>query len=188
MNSMSSVKRACICALCIALCYVLPAAFHALALGAALSPMHIPVLLCGMLCGGWYGLFCGLAGPVLSCALSGMPSPAQLISMVPELCVYGLVSGLILQYLRTGKAMLDRYAALLAAMLLGRIAGGVASALVYLGAGQGYSVAIWAGSYLAGTLPGAVVQLILLPALALVLEKAGAVPPRYPKETNTQHG
>ncbi len=182
MNRMSSVKRSCICALCIALCYVLPAVFHGLALGSALSPMHIPVLLCAMLCGGGYGAFCGLAGPVLSCALSSMPSPVQLIPMVPELVTYGLVCGWILKLVRTGKAVWDYSLALLGAMVLGRIVGGVASAAFYLGTGQAYSLALWAGSYLVGTLPGIVIQLLLLPVLVLALEKARAVPPRYDKE------
>ena len=48
---LSSVKRACICALCTALCYVLPLAFHALGMGSTLLPMHLPVLLCGLICG-----------------------------------------------------------------------------------------------------------------------------------------
>ena len=58
---MSKIKKACICAICIALCYVLPVALHSFALGSILSPMHIPVLLCGLVCGGFYGAFCGIA-------------------------------------------------------------------------------------------------------------------------------
>ena len=97
MNTMSSVRRASVCAMCIALCYVLPLAFHALAAGSMLSPMHIPVLLCGIICGPGYGVFCGIAGPVLSSVLSGMPSATGLIAMVPELLTYGLVCGLLMR-------------------------------------------------------------------------------------------
>ena len=57
---MSSIKKICLCAICTALCYVLPLAFHPLVMGTALSPMHIPVLLCGLLCGWPYGAFCGV--------------------------------------------------------------------------------------------------------------------------------
>ena len=42
---MSNVKKICICAFCMALCCVLPPAFHAVGLGAVFSPMHLPVLL-----------------------------------------------------------------------------------------------------------------------------------------------
>ncbi len=65
MKEMSIAKRISLCAMCIALCYVLPIAFHAIGLGSALSPMHIPVLLCGLICGGWWGALCGIVGPVL---------------------------------------------------------------------------------------------------------------------------
>ena len=101
MNKMSSVKRATVTAACIALCYILPMAFHSLGLGGAFSLMHIPVLLCGIICGGGYGLFCGMAGPLVSSVLSGMPSATGLIFMVPELMVYGLVSGLAMKLVRT---------------------------------------------------------------------------------------
>ena len=121
---MSSIKKICLCAICTALCYVLPLAFHPLVMGTALSPMHIPVLLCGLLCGWPYGAFCGVVGPLLSSLLSGMPPAAMLLYMIPELCVYGLFSGLLLKWFRTGHAYADLYLALVPAMLLGRIAGG----------------------------------------------------------------
>ena len=42
-------------------------------IGKALCPMHIPVLLCGFLCGPWYGLAIGLVGPLLRFFLFGAP-------------------------------------------------------------------------------------------------------------------
>lgn len=179
MNKMSSVKQACITAVCIALCYVLPMSFHALGLGSVFLPMHIPVLLCGMVCGGGYGLFCGITGPVLSCVLSGMPTATGLISMVPELVIYGLVSGLVMKHLRTKNLYADLYIALTAAMLLGRVAGGVASACFYMGTGEAFSITIWAASYFVSTLPGIVSQLILIPILIITLMKARVIPKRY---------
>lgn len=180
MNQPSSVKRAAVSAACIALCYVLPIAFHSVGLGSTLSPMHIPVLLCGMLCGGGYGMFCGLAGPLLSSVLSGMPSATVLISMVPELMIYGLVSGLGMKLLRTQNLFADVYISLIAAMVLGRVAGGIASAVFYLGTGEAFSIAIWAATYFVGTIPGIISQLILIPILIVTLMKAGIIPARYP--------
>lgn len=178
---MSSVKKACICSLCTALCTALPIAFHALALGAAFSPMHLPVLLCGLLCGWPYGLFCGVAGPVIGSALTSMPVPVQLIYMVPEHAVYGLAAGLLMACIRTGRTSLDCLLTLVPAMLLGRAVGGACQAAFYLSHGRAYSLALWAGGYLVKTLPGAAMQLVLLPALAVVLMKAGLIPRRYPK-------
>lgn len=179
MKQLSSVKRACITAVCIALCYVLPIAFHALGAGSVFSPIHIPALLCGLVCGGGYGLFCGIAGPILSSLISGMPSATGLIFMVPELAVYGLVAGILMKVIRTGKSGLDVYISLIAAMVLGRVAGGIASALFYVGIGQSFSIALWASSYFLGTLPGIIVHLILIPVLVFTLTKAKVIPARY---------
>lgn len=176
---MTKTKSLCICAICITLCCVLPPAFHSLVLGSALSPLHIPVLLCGLLCGWPYGLACGIAGPLLSSVISGMPPAAMLIPMVPELCTYGVVSALLFRFVRTGRAGADLYLSLLPAMLLGRVVGGAVQAVYYLSAAKTYSVALWASSYLLGTLPGAVLHLILIPALVLVLTKARLIPTRY---------
>ncbi len=178
---MSSVKKSCLCALCIALCCVLPTVFHAAGLGMAFSPMHLPVLLCGLLCGWPYGAVCGVVGPILSSLLTSMPGTAQLIPMVPELCAYGLFAGLGMGLIRTGRLTADLYLSLVPAMLLGRVAGGLTRSLLYLGGSEPYTLALWAGSYLAGTLPGAVTQLIVLPILVLALTKAALIPPRYPR-------
>ena len=44
------IKKTVITALCVALCIVLPMAFHAVKnAGTIFLPMHIPVLLCGLI-------------------------------------------------------------------------------------------------------------------------------------------
>lgn len=179
---MSPVKKICICSFCTAMCYALPIAFHAVGLGGVFCPMHLPVLLCGLLCSWPYGAFCGVAGPVISCVLSGMPAPAQLVHMVPELCVYGLAAGLGMKWARTGKTTADIFLSLLPAMVLGRVAGGAARALFYLSTARSYSIALWATAYVVETLPGAVLQLIVLPALVWALTRARLIPARYPEE------
>jgi hypothetical protein len=181
MMKMSTVKTVCICAICIALCYVLPIAFHTLGLGGMFSPLHIPVLLCGLICGGFYGAFCGIAGPILSSVLSGMPPATALVSMIPELIVYGLVTGIAMKRIRTGKLYADLYIALIPAMILGRVAGGIAKALFIslMATGEVYGIAVWAASYFVGSFPGIVAHLILLPALVVILMKARLIPNRY---------
>ena len=74
---LSSVKRACICALCTALCYVLPLAFHALGMGSTLLPMHLPVLLCGLICGWQWGLGVGFVLPLLRSLLGSFADYLQ---------------------------------------------------------------------------------------------------------------
>ncbi len=181
MTKLSPVRRVSLCAMCIALCYVLPIAFHAVGLGGVLSPMHIPVLLCGFVCGGGSGFLCGLLGPVLSSLLSGMPPATMLIRMIPELCTYGLVSGLAMKYIRTGKNVVDIYASLALAMIAGRIVGGIATALFFSATSGVYSIALWATGYFVESFPGILAHLILVPILVLTLEKARLIPVRYPK-------
>ncbi len=111
----SHTKNLVLTAFCIALCIVLPMAFHAIGAGATFLPMHIPVLLCGLLCGWPFGAACGLIGPLLSSLLTGMP-PAfpTLPAMMLELCAYGVLTGLFYRKLRG-----NLYLSLIGAMLGG---------------------------------------------------------------------
>lgn len=164
---------------CIALCVVLPLAFHAIPNGGSVfSPMHIPVLLCGLLCGWPFGLACGILGPVLSSLITGMPPQAYLPPMVVELAVYGLVTGLLMRWVRTGNTYGDLYICLIAAMLLGRVIAGLARGLIFA-PGQ-LTMAAWAGGYFITSLPGIAIHLALIPALVMALMKARLVPARYP--------
>lgn len=175
---MKTARKITICAMCIALCYVLPIAFHAVGLGSMLSPMHIPVLLCGLICGPAAGFLCGIIGPCLSSLLSGMPPVLMLLRMVPELCVYGLAGGLAMK-MRTGRTLTDVYISLGAAMIAGRIAGGIASAVFYTVTTGVYSISLWAMSYFVEAVPGIAAHLILIPLLYMTLERARVIPARY---------
>lgn len=181
MTKISSVKRITVTAVCVALCCVLPMAFHAVGLGTTFSPIHIPSLLCGLICGPVYGALCGFVGPLLASVITGMPGPAVLPSMVPELMAYGLVAGLLMRFVRTGKTTADLYISLGAAMVLGRVVGGAAKALVYMGNGEAFTLAVWVSGYFVATLPGIVCHLILIPVLYYTLVRAKLIPGRYGK-------
>lgn len=175
MNRMNSVKKSVIAAACIALCIVLPMAFHSIPNGGNIYlPMHIPVLLCGLICGWPYGLLCGLAGPVLSSLLTGMPAVAVLPSMAVELAVYGTVTGLLIGMVKTKNRTLNVYISLISAQILGRIAAGTVKALIFVG-GE-YSIAMWVAGHFVTSAPGIVIQLILIPAVINALVKAKIIP------------
>lgn len=177
MSEMSYVKRSVITAMCIALCVVLPMAFHAVQnAGGIFCPMHIPVLLCGLICGWPFGLLCGLAGPLLSSLITMMPPLAYLPAMLVELAVYGLVCGLMTKLVHTKNACADLYVSLTAAMLAGRLAAGAAKAFLF--SPGSYSMAAWAAAYFVTCLPGMGIQLVLIPAVVLALRKAGLIPER----------
>ena len=179
MMTMSTSKRTTLCAVCIALCYVLPIAFHAVGLGSVLSPMHIPVLLCGLICGGGAGLICGLVGPVLSSLLSGMPPMMMLVRMIPELGVYGLVAGIVMKKLHTGSNAKDVYISLVAAMIVGRIVGGIATTVFFAVTSGVYSLGLWFTSYFIESVPAIAIHLVLVPILVFSLQKARLIPNRY---------
>ena len=179
MKKMSYVKRSIITAVCIALCVVLPMAFHSIKnAGNIFAPMHIPVLLCGLICGAPFGLLCGIAGPILSSLFTAMPPIAILPAMAVELAAYGLFTGLFMSIVRTKKLFLDLYVSLIAAQICGRILAGIAKALIF-SAGS-YSVTVWATSYFVTSLPGIAIQLALVPSIVYALQKARLVTVRLP--------
>ena len=178
MKKMSPVKKSIITAVCIALCVVLPQAFHALPnAGSIYCPMHIPVLLCGLICGWQYGLLCGIAGPLVSALITGMPPAAVLPGMLVECAAYGALTGLMMQLVHTKKVYPDLYISLLVAMLGGRIISGIAKALIF-SAGS-YSMTAWVTGSFVTSLPGIIVHLVLIPSIVYALMKAKLIPARY---------
>ena len=179
MKKFTFLNKSIITALCVALCVVLPLALHAIPKGGVLfSPMHLPVLLCGLVCGAPFGLVCGILGPLVSSLLTGMPVFGYMPVMMLELGLYGLISGLVMELLHSGKLVIDLYAALIIAMLSGRVITGILRALTF--AGGSYSWSAWATGYFVSCFPGIILQLILLPTIYVALERARLLPARYP--------
>ncbi len=177
--SITPVKRLVFTAACAALCLVLPMAFHAIPnAGSVMLPMHIPVLLCGLICGWPYGLVCGLIGPLISSVVTSMPPAAMLPSMMVECGVYGLVTGLMMRYVRTGRPVADLYISMISAMILGRTVAGFAKALIFT---PGAAPFAWVTTSLVTGLPGICIQLVVMPAVIFALTKARLIPVRYPK-------
>jgi len=108
-------------AMLLALCLILPLLTGQIPrIGSMLSPMHIPVFLCGFLCGWPWGLAVGFIAPLLRFALFGMPPvfPTGL-AMAFELATYGACCGLL--YQRFQKNPSGIYLTLILSMLLGRL-------------------------------------------------------------------
>lgn len=168
---MTKTRNLTISAMFVALCVVLPMAFHSVAnAGQILLPMHFPVLLCGMACGWPYGLACGILGPLLSSLFTGMPPMAILPSMLCELAVYGFVTGLLSRKINSGLKIFDIYLPLLCAMVAGRLFYGILNALIFR-AGS-YSFSIWLTAAFVTSLPGIIIQLIFVPVFVYILRKA----------------
>ena len=175
---MSNVKRAIVTAVCVALCVVLPMLFHAIPnAGSIYSPMHIPVLICGLTCGWAYGLACGIIGPIMSYLLTGMPLITALPQMIVELAVYGVISGLLMRFVHTGRLYADLYISLIVAMVVGRACAGIVSALIFTRGTM--TISLFATTYFVSCLPGIVIQLALIPTIVVALERANLIPARY---------
>ena len=140
-------------------------------IGDSLLPMHIPVLLCGILCGWQYGGFIGLVLPVLRSVIFGMPPIyPNAVWMALELAAYGAAIGLVYAAFKK-KSILAVYVSLVSAMLLGRVVWGVAKAVLLGVGGKPFTFAMfWIGGF-ADAVPGIILQLILIPLLVTVLNK-----------------
>ena len=140
-------------------------------IGNMLCPMHLPVLICGFVCGPLWGCAVGAVLPLLRSALFGMPvlMPSA-VGMAFELAAYGLLSGLLRRRLPRTLPML--YLALVASMLLGRVVWGVASVFLYGAMGNAFTLSIFLTNGFVSAVPGIVLQLLLVPPIVLALERA----------------
>ena len=120
----SPARNVVLAALFLALAFVLPMVTgHLPQVGNMLCPMHFPILLCGFVLGGPWGLAVGFAAPLLRSVLFGMPPMFPIaISMAFELAAYGAVSGWL--YRRVKHTLPMTYATLAAAMVAGRLVWG----------------------------------------------------------------
>ncbi len=151
-------------------------------IGQLISPLHIPVLICGLTCGWAWGGLLGAVLPLLRMVLFGMPALPKALPMAFELCAYGVACGLLYPLLvrsLQGKRLPAMLTALLISMFLGRIAGGAAKALLLMGGtipGAPLTLSAFITAYFADTAVGAVIHLIVVPAVVSALEKARLSP------------
>ena len=169
---MSSTKKLVLSALFIALGIVLPFFTGQVPqIGNMLLPMHIPVLICGFVCGATYGAFVGMITPLLRSLIFTMPPlMPKAVGMSVELAVYGLVTGLMYAKLRRRKFGI--YISLITAMIIGRIAWGVTSFILFTVLGNPFTLELFFAEAFVNAIPGIIVQLILIPTLIFALEKA----------------
>ena len=149
-------------------------------IGRMLLPMHIPVFLCGLICGWKYGLMVGFILPLLRYAVFGMPIIfPNGIAMAFELASYGLISGLLYKFSRW-QCVIALYRSIIASMLAGRAIWGIAQILLFRIGGNAFTWQMFMAGAFLNAIPGIVLQLILIPAIMVALNGTGLV--RYQKE------
>lgn len=181
LNHRSAIYKMIATALLLAIGLTLPLLLGQLEiLGQAISPLHIPVLLCGLTCGWGWGTALGVVLPLLRSLIFAMPPMPIAIPMAVELSAYGALTGLFYPFFRklmkTKNHLPAMLSSMLIAMILGRFAGGAVKAFVMGLQGKGYSFNAFIAAYFTGTAIGAVIHLIIVPAIAVALEKAGLSP------------
>ena len=134
-------------------------------IGKMLLPMHIPVILCGLICGWQYGLVVGFILPFLRYVMFGMPLlfPTG-IAMAFELATYGMAVGLFYSRSRW-QCVISLYRSMAGAMVAGR-----------LGTGNGgFTLQMFMAGAFLNAIPGIILQLVLVPAVMVALNRTGLV-------------
>ena len=159
-------------ALCLALCIVLPfLTMQIPQIGQALSPMHIPALLCGFICGPIWGIAVGATGPIWRSAMFKMPPMFPVASaMAFELAAYAAVAGILYRLLPKKYPYI--YVSLVISMIVGRIVGAVAKFAMLGFDAEKMNLSIFFADYIVGTLPGIVLHIVIIPPIIWALRRA----------------
>ena len=144
-------------------------------IGNMLLPMHIPVLLCGLICGWQYGLLIGFLLPVMRSSLFSKPVMyPNALAMAFELATYGFTVGFLYSH-SNRQCVKSLYICMLSAMIAGRIVWGFAE-IVLLGLKNStFTFSAFISGALLNSIPGIILQLILIPAIMVALNKAKLV-------------
>ena len=168
----NQIRRLTLTAMFIALGYLLPFLTGQIPqFGAMLSPMHIPALLCGFVCGWQYGLVAGAIMPLLRSATLGMPPMfPTAVAMAFELAAYGCAAGLL--YRALPKHIAFVYVTLVLSMLIGRAVWGLASAVLMTATENAFTTqAFLAGAFI-NAWPGIILHILVIPPVVLGLRRA----------------
>ena len=143
--------------------------------GNMMLPMHIPVLLCGLICGWQYGAVLGFVLPLIRYFVFGMPVlfPTG-TAMAFELMTYGLVIGLVYSVSRW-KCIISLYRALIAAMIAGRIVWAAAQMILLGVSGSAFTLKMFLAGAFFNAVPGIIIQLVLIPTVMAALGRTGLV-------------
>ncbi len=149
----------------LALAYVLPFLTGQIPeIGSMLCPMHLPVLLCGFLCGPVWGGAVGAIAPIFRSLTLGMPPLfPKAVCMAIELAAYGAIAGLCHKLFPRRRVFL--YVSLLIAMVAGRLLYGAAMAICLGASGGAYTFSAFIAGTVTEAIPGILLQILLIPLI-----------------------
>lgn len=172
MTNRNKIQKMVFAALFLTLAYVLPFLTGQIPeIGSMLCPMHIPVLLCGFLCGWYWGLGVGLIAPLLRSLTLGVPLLfPNALCMAFELATYGAIAGLL--HHRFPQKPPFVYCSLLVAMVAGRLVWGSAMFACLGIADSSFSFAAFLAGAVTNAIPGILVQIVFVPIIVIFLERS----------------
>ena len=171
MKNRKSLLKMILSGLFLALSYVMPFLTGQIPeIGAMLCPLHIPVILCGFICGPLWGAAVGFTAPLLRSITIGMPPlfPTA-VCMAFELAAYAVTAGLMHRSLPRKKQYV--YLSLLTAMAAGRIVWGIAAWIALGMSGGSFTLTAFLSGAVINALPGIAVQIAVIPILVMILDK-----------------
>lgn len=138
--------------------------------GQMLCPLHIPILLCGFICGWKFGLIIGFIAPLLrSLTLGAPPFFPTAIAMSFELATYGMMTGII--YKNSSKNILTIYISLILSMIIGRVVWGLIMFILLGITGGTFTFSAFIAGSVINAIPGIIIQIILIPAILILINK-----------------
>ena len=155
-------------------------------IGNMLLPMHLPVFLCALICGWQDGTAVGFIMPLLRFALFSMPRMPTALAMAFEMATYAFVAGFLYSRARWQCTRM-LYRSLIIAMIAGRIVW-AAAMIVLLGlSGGAFTWQMFISGAFLNAIPGIILQLVLIPAIMVALDRAKLVPFRRSEENPHTH-
>ncbi len=140
-------------------------------IGDSLLPMHLAVMLCGLICGPKYGATVGLILPFLRSLCFGMPPLyPNAIWMAFELSTYALVIGVLYQMVKN-KHIGYLYMCLGVSMVSGRIVWGATKAILLGIANTPITMKALIIGGVVDAIPGIILQLVLIPMIMHLIRK-----------------
>ncbi len=131
--------------------------------------MHFTIFLCTFICGWQYSTAVGLILPLLRSFMFGAPVLfPNAISMAFELCVYGLIAGIIYQNTKN-KNILSVYTSMITAMICGRVVWGIAQLMLLGIKSEAFTFQMFFTAAFINAVPGILLQLILIPPIISAL-------------------
>ena len=165
-----NTKKMVLSALLLALGMILPMLTMQIpTIGNMLLPMHIPVLLCGFICGAPYGAMIGFALPIIKSIVFGTPIlMPNALAMSFELLCYGFFSGFFYCLLKKRKGQI--YVSLILTMFIGRVAWGCATYILYYILGNRLTWKIFLTQAFINSILGIIIQLMIVPYITRIVK------------------